>query len=87
MLLRYRWEMDRPNLRAQMWSGEDYVAAWKHVRAIFTAEGATNASWVWCPTVEGFQRRLRGRLLPGRRQVDWNCVDVYAGTKYGRSAS
>jgi hypothetical protein len=82
VLLRYRWEMDRPNLRAQMWSGEDYVAAWKHVRAIFTAEGATNASWVWCPTVEGFQGGYAADFYPGDDQVDWNCVDVYAGTRY-----
>lgn len=82
VMLRYRWEMDRPNLRAQMWSGEDYVAAWKHVRAIFTAEGATNASWVWCPTVEGFQGGYAADFYPGDDMVDWNCVDVYAGTKY-----
>jgi hypothetical protein len=82
VLLRYRWEMDRPNLRAQMWSGEDYVAAWKHVRAIFTAEGATNASWVWCPTVEGFQGGYATDFYPGDDMVDWNCVDVYAGSRY-----
>ncbi|WP_433080630.1 glycoside hydrolase family 26 protein [Dactylosporangium sp. CA-052675] len=83
VLLRYRWEMDRPNLRAQMWSGADYVAAWKYVRGIFTQEGATNASWVWCPTAEGFQGGYAADFYPGDDQVDWTCVDVYAGTKYG----
>ncbi|WP_432980051.1 glycoside hydrolase family 26 protein [Dactylosporangium sp. CA-233914] len=82
VLLRYRWEMDRPNLRAQMWSGADYVAAWKHVRDIFNQEGATNASWVWCPTAEGFQGGYAADFYPGDDQVDWTCVDVYAGTKY-----
>ncbi|GAA3266963.1 endoglucanase [Dactylosporangium vinaceum] len=83
VLLRYRWEMDRPNLRAQMWSGADYIAAWKYVRNIFNQEGATNASWVWCPTAEGFQGGYAADFYPGDDQVDWACVDVYAGTKYG----
>jgi hypothetical protein len=79
VLLRMRWEMDRPNLRATMWSGEDYVAAWKYVRAIFADEGADNVSWVWCPTAEGFIRGDAPAFYPGDDQVDWTCVDVYAG--------
>jgi hypothetical protein len=82
VLLRYRWEMDRPNLRAQMWSGADYIAAWKYVRAIFAQEGATNASWVWCPTSDGFAGGEAQTFYPGDDAVDWTCVDVYAGTKY-----
>jgi hypothetical protein len=82
VLLRMRWEMDRPNLRATMWSGEDYVAAWKHVRAIFRAERATNVSWVWCPTAEGFIRGDAPAFYPGDDQVDWTCVDVYAGNVF-----
>ena len=79
VLLRYRWEMDRPNLRASMWSGADFVAAWKHVRRIFAEEGATNAAWVWCPTAEGFAGGYAPDFYPGDDQVDWLCVDVYAG--------
>ncbi len=30
ILLRFRWEMDRPNLQAAMWSPDDYIDAWKH---------------------------------------------------------
>jgi Glycosyl hydrolase family 26 len=79
VLLRIRWEMDRPNLRATMWSGADYIAAWKHIREIFQAEGTTNVSWVWCPTAEGFIRGDAPAFYPGDDQVDWTCVDVYAG--------
>jgi hypothetical protein len=79
VLLRMRWEMDRPNLRATMWSAEDYVAAWKYVREIFRQEGADNVSWVWCPTAEGFARGDAPAFYPGDDQVDWTCVDVYAG--------
>jgi hypothetical protein len=82
VLLRMRWEMDRPNLRATMWSGEDYIAAWKHVRSIFDKERATNVSWVWCPTAEGFIRGDAPAFYPGDDQVDWTCVDVYAGSVF-----
>ena len=79
VMLRMRWEMDRPNLRATMWSGEDYIAAWRYVRKMFRQERADNVSWVWCPTAEGFIRGDAPAFYPGDDQVDWTCVDVYAG--------
>ncbi|WP_229072090.1 glycosyl hydrolase [Actinoplanes sp. DH11] len=82
VMLRMRWEMDRPNLRATMWSGADYVAAWKYVRNIFRQERTTNVSWVWCPTAEGFVRGDAPEFYPGDDQVDWTCVDVYAGAQF-----
>ena len=82
VLLRMRWEMDRPNLRATMWSGADYIAAWKYVRQIFHREQAENVSWVWCPTAEGFVRGEAADFYPGDDLVDWTCVDVYAGEHF-----
>jgi glycosyl hydrolase family 26 len=82
VLLRMRWEMDRPNLQATMWSGADYIAAWKYVRKIFDEERAKNVSWVWCPTAEGFVRGDAPAFYPGDDQVDWTCVDVYAGETF-----
>jgi hypothetical protein len=82
VLLRIRWEMDRPNLRATMWSGEDYIAAYKHIRAIFAEQRVKNVSWVWCPTAEGFIRGDAPAFYPGDDQVDWTCVDVYAGNVF-----
>jgi hypothetical protein len=81
ILLRFRWEMDRPNLSAAMWSAPDYIAAWKHVREIFTTERVPNVSWVWCPTAEGFAGGYAPPFYPGDDQVDWTCVDVYAGNQ------
>jgi hypothetical protein len=81
VLLRYRWEMDRPNLAASVWSPQDYIAAWRHVRSLFNAEGVGNVSWVWCPTVEGFERGDAPSYYPGDDAVDWTCVDVYSGAK------
>jgi hypothetical protein len=81
LLLRFRWEMDRPGLAASIWSPADYIAAWRHVRDVFRAERVTNVSWVWCPTIEGFAGGYAARYYPGDAHVDWVCVDVYAGTK------
>ncbi len=81
MLVRLRWEMDRPNLNSAMHSGPDYIAAWKHVRSIFAAQGVRDVSWVWCPTADGFAGGYAQDYYPGDDQVDWTCVDAYAGTK------
>jgi len=82
VLLRIRWEMDRPNLRATMWSGADYIAAYRHIRTIFAEQQVRNVSWVWCPTAEGFIRGDAPAFYPGDDQVDWTCVDVYAGNVF-----
>jgi len=81
-LLRFRWEMDRPNLTAQVHSPEDYIAAWRHVHDIFDAEGATNVAWVWCPLATGFLDRRAQAYYPGDDQVDWVCADAYAGKEF-----
>jgi hypothetical protein len=77
ILLRFRWEMDRPNLALTVGSPADYIAAWKHVRQIFTDVGATNAGWVWCPTSNAFANGTADSYYPGDDQVDWICTDVY----------
>ncbi|MBB5871600.1 hypothetical protein F4553_004979 [Allocatelliglobosispora scoriae] len=79
VMLRFRWEMDRPNLTPSIWTPQDYVEAWRHTRELFAAEGARNVAWVWCPTVEGFAAGRAGDFYPGDSAVDWICVDTYAG--------
>jgi len=55
-----------------------YVAAWRHVHDIFAAAGATNATWVWCPFVEGGDSPVRlSSLYPGDAYVDWTGLDGY----------
>jgi hypothetical protein len=85
VFLEWRWEMDRPNLRSQEHSGADYVAAWDHIRAIFSAVGVTNAAWVWCPTAAGFSDGQAAAFYPGNNEVDWICADAYP--EYGTNAS
>ncbi len=81
VLLRLRWEMDRPNLAASVGSPESFHQAWRHVRAIFAREGATNVSWVFCPTAQGFAGNRAAAYYPGDDTVDWICADVYAGSE------
>jgi len=80
--MEWRWEMDRPNLQASIWSPLDFVAAWKHIKRIFDEEGVTNAAWVWCPTAPGFTENNAADFYPGDDFVDWTCVDAYPGPDY-----
>ena len=82
ILLRWRFEMNRPNVQASIWSPADFVAAWDHVRAIFTEVGATNAGWVWCPLATDFDATDAAAYYPGDAQVEWLCADVYPGPDY-----
>jgi hypothetical protein len=85
VFLEWRWEMDRPNLRSQVRSAADFVAAWDHIRAIFAAVGVHNAAWVWCPTANGFTDGQAPAFYPGDAEVDWICADAYP--PYGTYAS
>jgi hypothetical protein len=85
VFLEWRWEMDRPNLRSQVHSGAEYVAAWDHIRAVFAQVGVANAAWVWCPTASGFSDGQAAAFYPGNDEVDWICADAYPA--YGSTES
>ncbi len=53
----------------------EFVRAWRHVRAIFTAAGATNVTWVWAPVAGA----ARPGLFPGSDQVDVIGVSGFNG--------
>jgi mannan endo-1,4-beta-mannosidase len=62
----------------------EFVAAWRHVHDIFTAVGATNATWVWCPNVDLYNTLTPlGKLYPGDAYVDWTGLD---GFNWGKRA-
>jgi hypothetical protein len=79
VLLRWRWEMNRPNLTGEVHDPQTYVAAWRRIHTIFDQEGATNVGWVWCPIARDFTGSEGAAYYPGDDQVDWLCADVYAG--------
>jgi hypothetical protein len=83
--LRFNWEMNGDwfpwNEGVNGNQPGEYVAAWRHVHDVFTAVGATNATWVWCPFVAGSRGKRQGQplkqLYPGTGYVDWTCMDGY----------
>jgi len=66
----------------EAWSGNDaplYVAAYKHIHDLFTAAGATNVVWAWCPNVTDTDNSNKTTMAyyPGDAYVDWTGVDGY----------
>jgi hypothetical protein len=80
-MLRFNWEM---NGKWFPWHegvngnqpGES-VTAWRHVHDIFTAVGAGNVTWVWCPNVDYYGSTPLASLYPGDAYVDWTGLDGY----------
>ncbi len=53
----------------------EYARAWRHVHDIFSAEGATNVRWVWCPVT----RAVVTAQYPGDRYVDVMALSGFNG--------
>jgi hypothetical protein len=74
VLLRWFAEMD---LSADAVSPASFVAAWRHVRSIFSSVGADNVRWVWCPSAALFATGDVQGYYPGSSYVDWVGADGY----------
>jgi hypothetical protein len=92
--LRFNWEMNSdwfPWAEGANGNGPGhYILAWRRVRDIFNAVGATNATWVWCPYAHAVKRsgskQQNGSLAqyyPGDAYVDWTCLDGFNWAKNG----
>jgi beta-mannanase len=87
VLLRFAHEMhDQPRYPWAVGvngnTAADYVAAWRHVRAIFARYQTSNVKWVWSPQMLGDASQethaARYRLVyPGDDQVDWLGLDAF----------
>lgn len=55
----------------------DYVAAWRHVRAVFAKQKVTNAAWSWSPNVPYAGRTPLRSLYPGDALVEQVALDGY----------
>jgi mannan endo-1,4-beta-mannosidase len=61
----------------------DFIAAWRHIHDIFTAEGVHNVIWSWDPSHQYSQFKagkvasLAAEWYPGSRYVDWVGLDGY----------
>jgi beta-mannanase len=87
VLLRFAHEMnDQP---VYPWAvgnngntASDYVAAWRHVRAIFARFHTENVRWVWNPNAlgdaaAGTYLDTYQSLYPGDDEVDWVGLDIF----------
>jgi hypothetical protein len=84
IFLRTAWEMNGDwyewgaNNNGNAADGVDYIAMWRRIVGIFDAEGATNATWVWCPESDRVGELPDLRLFyPGDAYVDWVAIDGY----------
>lgn len=80
--LRFDWEMNGGwfpwgTTSSSQNTPADYVAAWRHIHDIFSSQGATNATWVWCPNTMYSGSVPYSQLYPGNAYVDWTCLDGY----------
>lgn len=58
----------------------DFIATWRHVKDIFTAEGATNVKFVWCPNTDSVPNTTTNAISaywPGEGYVDYMALDGY----------
>jgi beta-mannanase len=78
VLLRFAYEMDQPAGHPRyIGPPADFIAAWRHVYAIFQARGATNARFVWCAIAANFANGKAQSYYPGDAYVDWIGADGY----------
>jgi hypothetical protein len=77
VMLRWFPEMALPAYGQDAVSPASFVAAWRHMHAIFVAAGATNVRWVWCPNHNAFAQGIAQVYYPGNSYVDWVGTDGY----------
>jgi len=80
VFLRYYHEPDGDYRKAMVHTPADYIAAWKHARALFKQVGATNVVWVFCTTTYSFRTKPAvppQSYYPGDANVDWIGGDGY----------
>jgi beta-mannanase len=54
-----------------------YVAAWRHIRAIFSKLGVTNVTWIWSPNAPFPGTVPLSSVFPGDAYVDEVALDGY----------
>ena len=81
VFIRLDWEMNAswyPDWNLPGVTPAAFIAAWRHVYDVFQAAGATNAAFVWCPTLWNGPGGLSpDTWYPGDAYVDWLGVDAY----------
>jgi hypothetical protein len=81
VLIRFAHEMNAPwypwGIRVDYNTAEEYIGAWRHIRALFDAAGAYNVRWVWCVDAGSRHHTNIAAAYPGDDVVDWVALDGY----------
>jgi len=78
VLVRFAYEMDQPRSGPRyLGSPAQFIAAWRHVYAVFQARGVSNARFVWAPIAANYATGVAQSFYPGNRYVDWIGADGY----------
>jgi hypothetical protein len=76
----YPWDAARRRGRTSRPAATTFVAAWRHLHAVFADAGASNVRWVWSPnhrSVPATAWNRADRYYPGDDVVDWVGLDGY----------
>ena len=81
VFIRPDWEMNatwNPLWNPPAVSPAAYIAAWRHLVALFRSAQVANAAFVWCPTLwPGPGGLAASAWYPGDDEVDWIGIDAY----------
>ncbi|MGB9378273.1 MAG: glycosyl hydrolase [Mycobacteriales bacterium] len=80
VFLRYYHEPEGAYRKNIVHTPADYIAAWKHARALFAGAGATNVIWMFTTTAFAFRtvpNPSAPAFYPGDANVDWIAADGY----------
>jgi Glycosyl hydrolase family 26 len=58
-------------------TAQEFVAAWRHLVAVFRRNGATDVMWVWNPNVSYSDTAVLDPWYPGDSYVTWVGLDGY----------
>ena len=68
--------MDNPAIASTISTPANFKASWIHVHNIFAAHGASNVSFVWCPSASAWANGTAMQWYPGDQYVDEVCAQA-----------
>lgn len=75
------WDHEMDGRTRSTWgTPAQYVAAYRHIHAVFAANGVTRAVWAWVPTGYSGNWKKVASYYPGNDVVDWIGWDPYNGS-------
>ena len=81
------WDHEMDGKTRSTWgTPADYVAAYRHIHAVFAANGVDKAVWAWVPTGWSGNWNKVASYYPGNDVVDWIGWDPYNGSVKGWSS-